>query len=270
MRRFLKKRPNLRSKRIKKTFKRKALRRAVARIARREISRAAEDKTTRTQSAGRLQNYPPAGTSFDSKNIIDTSVILRNIQHGTQQGNRIGNKIKLKRFLMRATLFTNPGYAKPVIVKMFIISDKLNPTNVTALNIMDACDNTQFQPGGTFFENGTTTSGMTGGFGDLQMDVNTDRFTVHKTRVFKVGGASSPTTTPAANNDFKIVQHFKVNLLKYMPKVVKYQDALTNSWYTRKVFIVFAVINADDVANNVTPTDMASISYCLNVKFEDA
>lgn len=266
MKRFIKRRKPLRQNRIKKSFKRKALRRSMAVVARREISRAAEKKMVRNQQSRRIGSYPPNYPNFDSRNIIDTSVVLRNIGVGTGTGARIGNKIKLKRFMMKAILWPNPGSTTPVFVKMWVISDKFNPTNVDVTQIEDSLDNSQFQPGGTFFENGSQTSGALGNLFDLQMDVNKDRFTVHHTRLFKIGVADGPGT--AGNNDFKLNHTFSVNLLKYMPKTVTYQDSMTTAWYTRKVFVVFLAMNYDESTINVG-ADVASLSHTLNVQFED-
>lgn len=266
MRKFIKRRKSLRNNRIKKTFKRKALRRAMAVVAKREIAKAAENKVLRGSLARKLGSYPPNYPLFDTRNIIDTSEVLRNLALGTGSGNRIGNKIKLKRYMMKFMLWPNSTSTTPVFVKMWVVSDKLNPTNVTASDIETAMDNTAFQPGGTFFENGNSTSGCLGNFQDLQMDVNRDRFTVHKTRVFKLSVAQQPGT--AGNNDFKLNHQFSVNVLKYHPKVIKYQDAITGSWYTRRVFIIFEVINYDDTAAGVG-SDAASLSHTANIQYED-
>lgn len=236
---------------------------AVANIARRVVSEMAEKKQIKT-SITNLGIVQAENANFDTQSVIDTSVVLRNLPLGNQSGTRIGQKIKLKRFMFKGTVYQRADVALPVYLKMWVVSDRFNPTNSSTGNIEDACRSGLSQPSSSWFDNGTSTQGMTGGLTDLTLDLEKNRWRVFKTRIFKLA-TSNP--TGYHNNDFKLAYHFKINLLKYSPKVIKYLDALTNTWFTRKVFVVFQPVTLDNVQD---PTRaLANLNYSINVDYED-
>jgi len=257
----------------KKPFKKRVYQRKpkvnaklVQKMVKREIARNIENKQVRNQLTQRIGSYPANFPNFSTRNVIDTSLLLRNIGQGSGQGQRIGNHIKLKNMTLNCTLFPSSTYTKPILVKMWIVSDRLNPCNATATDVTDSMDNTLSQPGGTFFENGNTTSGLLGNLFDLSMTTNKDRFRLFKTKIFKLGVNN---TAGFHNNDYKLTCRYKINLTKYMNKLVKYQDSLTTPWYNRRVFVIFSGIGVDDIA----PTfgqECATLSYTLDARYEDA
>lgn len=259
-----------RKKAIKKRVVRKPKRtinlKAVRTMVKREIASNIENKQVRLNVTNRIGSWPPNYVNFANRNIIDTSVILRNIGQGSGQGQRIGNHIKLKNMSFQMTLFPAPSYTKPVMVKMWVVSDRWNPSQSGVQDIEDSLNNSLSQPGATFFENGNTTSGLLGNLFDLSMPVNKDRFRLFKVKTFKLGVNN---LTGFHNNDYKLNFRYRLNLTKYMNKIVKYQDGLTGTWYNRKVFIIFSCVNPDDTSPGVA-TDTGSLSYTLEARYEDA
>lgn len=253
----------------KRTYKRRTLKakkgnvKLMSKIAQREISKAAENKNLKT-SITNIGIVQSENANYDTGSIIDTSTFLRSLANGTTSGTRIGERIKLKKLMLRGTLYPNINATKPVYLKMWVVSDRFNPTNSSAGNIEDACRGGLSQPSSSWFDNGASTQGMTGNLTDMTLDVNQRRFKVYKTRLFKLAVNN---LTSYHNNDFKLSYHVKINLLKYHNKIVRYFDALSNTWFTRKLFIVFQPVTLDNVAD---PTIvMANFSYSINAEYED-
>lgn len=249
------------SKARRASKKRLPMRKTIGKIVRREISRAAEDKHVRN-SSGSVLFTDPSTSNFRQGNIWDLSAPVNAITTGTGPGGRIGNKIKLKRFVLKFLMWPKAGFTRLCLVKMWIISDRFNPNNSTPFNIQDAVQST-----GVFFENGNTTSGFVSSLTDMLFPVNSDRFKVHKTKTFKVGYASGP-TSGSGNNDFKVMHRVSVNVLKYMPKNFKYQDGESTTTYQRRVFVLFQVVPSDNT--QFLPTDdPVYIQRTYDVKYED-
>lgn len=236
---------------------------AVMRIAKRVVSMEAEKKDIRSS----LTNIVPVqaeNANFDAQSVIDTSVVLRNIPNGNTNGSRIGERIKLSRFMLHGTVYSRTDVAIPVYLKMWVVSDRFNPNNSSTGNIEDACRSGLSQPSSSWFANGNSTSGMTGSLSDLNLDLDRNRWRVFKTRLFKIGTNNS---TGYHNNDFKLSQRFSIDLMKYHPKLIRYLDALSNTWFTRKVFIVFQPLTLDNVQD---PTrGLVNVSYAINVRYTD-
>lgn len=235
----------------------------LTKIAKKEVSKLIEKKDIRT-TPNILAIVQAESPNFDSQSVIDTSTVLRNIPNGTTSGTRIGSRIKLTRFMLNGVLYQKPDITQPIYLKMWVVSDRFRPENADNGTIEDACKSGLSQPSSSWFANGSGTSGMFGNMQDLNLDVS-ERFKVHKTRVFKIA-TSNPTSYH--NNDFKLTQRFSINLLKYSPKRVRYLDALSNTWFTRKVFVVFAPVTMDNIAD---PTKgFVNLHYSINVQYQDA
>lgn len=253
-----------RARRMRKAKGKKGLgKKAVMKIAKKVVSMETEKKDIR----GTLTNIAPVqaeNANFDTQSVIDTSVVLRNIPNGNTNGARIGERIKLTRFMLHGTVYNKSDVALPVYLKMWVISDRFNPTNGNTGNIEDACRSGLSQPSSSWFANGSSTSGMTGTLNDLNLDLDRNRWRLFKTKLFKI---STSNPTGYHNNDFKLSQRFSIDLLKYHPKIVRYMDALSNTWFTRKVYIVFQPVTLDNIQD---PTrGLVNVSYAINVRYTD-
>lgn len=193
------------------------------------------------------------------------------VVQGTGQGTRIGNKITLKKLIFRGTIQPNAQQSvineqpRPMHVKMVIFYDREDPNAVPL-------------PGSTFFQDGSSSTGFTTNSTDFLRSINTDRFRVLKTKVFKLGYSNyAGTTTNApnqgvnqawANNDFKFSCPFSMDLAKYYPKMVKFNDNLSDPM-TRGLFCLFFCAYADgQQMSNVTVP--AHVNYIQDVRFTDA
>jgi len=146
------------------------------------------------------------------------------IAQGVSQDERVGNRIKIHRAVIRGTLHPQPYNVttninpQPTLVQMIVFWDKEN-TNVTP------------NPFGTnFFQLGSTSEGFQNHIVDTWLPINTDKWSVVYRRTFKVGTSASEGTgivvgaQAFANNDFKFNCNFTVDLTKHLVKNVKFND----------------------------------------------
>lgn len=189
------------------------------------------------------------------------------IQQGVGVNSRVGNKIKTKYLMMKGSIVplpyqavTNLGPA-PVMVRMVIMYDRTNPTQ-------------EPQPATNMFQQSGANTGFFNDLTDLWRPYNTDRYRILTTRTFKLGYASNagtgaqPGFQNLANNDFKMVANFKINLTKYYPKHVKFDENATEPT-TRGLWCLFYYVAA---SGNPIPADqaMVNVQWMVNYQYEDA
>lgn len=242
----------------------------------REVHRLTPDMEVRGSSTKALYSFPGVahGTppnSWTLNNIFDVSDIYSGISQGTGEGNRIGNVIRPRKMSFSFLLLPNQATQNsPINVRMWILTFKFDPNNAVAADIWGSMQNWNASGGlnRSFFDDGSTTSGMDGTLTDLMKPVNTDAWTVHKCKTYKVGHSSTPVASASVsgNNDYKLNVRKTVNLLPYIPKRITYNDANTNS-LNKKVFIVFECLKADGLGNDVT-SKMCDIFYNYHFKYE--
>jgi len=158
---------------------------------------------------------------------------LFNLENGLGEGNRIGNDIKLKRWIIK-------GIIQPVRTA----TDVLVNSNVGYVDVYfgKLMKNTT-QVANTLsrlYQNGNTATTPACKSTDMLNPLNKDTYKVYYHRRFKMGAASDPDTysgtaaTAAehpASNDFKLSQTFGFDVCKYIlkNKQLKYDDGLTTA-----------------------------------------
>lgn len=262
-------------KRVKRSFKRKSAKRrgkrtSIKKLIRREIGLRTENKCSQYYNYN-VRLYASGNASFPTDNIfplgVDPTSLV--IPPGTGQGNRLGNEISTKKLVFKGTLTPLPydstfnAAPQPVQVKMWIFYDKTDP--VALPNPPAASD---------FFQNGNGSKGFQNDLVDMWSPVNTDRYRVFKSKVFKLGAAmnsgsgGNPALQNSANNDFKYNCNFSINLTKYYTKRVKFNDGSTVPT-TRGLFCMFAYANATGLPVTVSQYTVG-LQYMLDYTFEDA
>jgi len=158
---------------------------------------------------------------------------------------------------------TNPS-PQPLEIEVFICSMKQCsgelPTATDVANL---------------FQLNATATAPSGQLTDLTQDVNTDVFHCYKRLKFKLGYSSSSGTGANAgnqsfnNNDFKLNIIRSLNLMKYCPKTVTYNDSAV----TPTSRCLFAMIN---VVPSVGGTAFSSAVFpcrldsTISINYEDA
>lgn len=188
------------------------------------------------------------------------------IDQGTGAGNRIGNKIKLKKVKLGLIIYplpynvsTNPT-PQPVEIRMWLLYDKENPLIVPSLDA-------------SFCQLGNSAQALTSQLNDMVAPVNTDRWRVMMSRTFKVGfanfeGSGVSTAQPYfQNNDFKLNIKRTYDITDHLIKNVQYNDNSSDPM-TRGLFAVFEAVNADGTTTAAT-SQMVQMSYTLDCHYED-
>lgn len=259
----------------KRTFKRKVARKGVKRptikkMIRREIARNVENKTIQSFNYGKVL-YSSANANFPD-NVIELGPGANmSISQGASQQARIGNRIKTKKLTFKGTLVptqynaTTNANPRPAQVKMVIFYDRTDPTALPAVST-------------NFFQDGSTTKGFQNDLVDMFAPYNTDRYRILTTRSFKLGAAlyegtaTSATLHPDnqyfANNDFKYNGNFNIDLTKYYPQIVKFDDNNTTPT-TRGLFCLFYICYADGTTVNAA-YEPVGVQYVQNYVYEDA
>lgn len=240
---------------------------------RREIDKLMETKQvaytwSQIGSAG-LANYSTGAGVWGVYNITpffpNTSYL--SIAQGTGQGSRVGNTIRTHSLIYSGVIYPNQYNATynptpiPQEVMFLLLSRK--DTGDTLLTTLSA-----------LYQVGSSTANPDGTVLDIVRDFNYDLYNIHYKRVFKIGAAENVGTGAVpgfqnyASNDFAYNRKFKMNLTKYIDRIVKFNDG-TNTQVGAKNFIfgVWMTCDADGTGSTHQPTCVTSQ---LVYKFKDA
>jgi len=203
----------------------------------------------------------------------DLSTVFQGIVAGPEDGQRIGDTIKVKHLSLKgfinldSTKANNDTFSKnPVLVKMFVgrrVDTNLNP-------------NTYATTGSTGFDdlflNGPTTINPSNLPSDMYRMINKNIYRIYATRYFKIG-TSAPSNTPSTsaqwNNDFSFSRNFSINLnknihtVKYSPDGTVSPNAAFYCWF----LVSFANGSSMNSVDNDLPLEW---HYDLNCVYEDA
>jgi len=191
------------------------------------------------------------------------------ISQGSGVDQRLGNKVKIHKAMFRGYFspavydaLVNPA-PQPMFVKMYFLTDKTAPTSATNPSA-----------GGTgFYRQGATTSDMNGAQMDPVKEINTERFTVYGTRIFKVGwetfasgSGQAPTKGLYANNDFSMGPRFEIDVTKWMPKHIVWNDTSV----TPTSRLLYCVLEATGVVDaNAGPATTTNVCGAIHLTYTD-
>lgn len=239
--------------RVKRTkAQRRKLRRPATKLyVQRAIARESENKVASIESQATAGTEAPTNA-----NVLNFSPILA---AGTSSATRIGNQIKLKKYVVRITLTANyarttnsPTYCRVVFFRML---DYLTAPTTGDLAYM-------LQSGAT--SNGwNAAAGGSEGLINLNQSWNTDKIKVFGVRTcclwnpMPAGTAGSATFwNNAQNGNYRISANFKIDLSKKMRKNLKFNDAVSNYAVNEGVYCL--VLTAQANGNAWITTDYAN------------
>jgi len=184
---------------------------------------------------------------------------------GTQKSQRVGNEVMVKSGYIRGHVnilqynaTTNP-LAQPVYVKMWIVSCKTINTN--------AFSSTPFNE---FFDILNSSAAFQANQLDIIWGVNKDQYTLHATKLIKVGvgyGAGTPNPPALAYYDnSSMTGSFYFNFGKHLKKL-KYDDS-DSIPTNRNLFFVIQAVNCDGSTGS-TSYSPAEFHYSTEVHYED-
>lgn len=205
---------------------------------------------------------PNAATSGVPKSLNLVPILTQ----GTTNSQRIGNKISIRRAVVKGhinMLPYNPSdniTPAPVLVKMWLLKSK--SINTTQLSLTPAAND--------FFEVNSGTLGFQGNMLDLMLGVNTEFYTVYKTKTIRVGAGGNTNTFPSANvqafDNSPFTVPFTFPYTKHLKKSIMYNDNATQPT-NDNLFLVFQAVYANGASNAIHP---AELHHHIQVDYEDA
>lgn len=238
---------------------------AIKKVVKSEIIKMAETKNSNYSSSFAVLNYSSA--NWASINLIPISPYpgYLSILQGVEQGERVGNSIRIKKQNVKLVLYPQPYTAltniKPQPMEVIIWVFGIKNNDVIPPNLTD------------FFMDGNTSASPTGRLPDLIQDVNKDIYILYKKITRKlgysniIGSGNSVNDQYYANNDFKLNHIVNINTTKYLPTNVVWNDTSTIP-HTKGVFFAIQVIHADGTATG--PVDVPANAYMeINTYYTD-
>nr|WAE42398.1 MAG: capsid protein [Cressdnaviricota sp.] len=189
---------------------------------------------------------------------------LTNIGQGTGQGDRLGNKIHIKRVIVRAVMFPL-GYDPTLNVNPY-------PSEIRVICGTNRQTPQAALPVSQLYQNGDSYAAPAGDLRDIIAPINKDVIKLWKSKTFKVGNSLVGGTGYLAgqegytNNDFHLNQKFTWDLTKYCAKTVIWEDGATTP-LTPSCYMLFMLVNA--AGNASTNIVTASITYNIEIQYTD-
>jgi len=250
-------------------------------MVKKEISKNIENKITTnasTEQSVLTINYDSTSAKYIFDYISwspenDGNVL--ELEQGTAQNQRIGNTIKLKRWIVKGSVYYDPNAISTNQPEYFpqqqgyvdiYFGRQLNMANVIPSTLLDLYQNggTTFTPGGAILER--------------TYSINKEEYKIYWHKRYKIGTAS--TTGEWSNNDYKLNHEFGFDICKLVckNKILKYSDSsnvtedqLVNSL---TLFATFTMPNqnvkttyTEDTNFYYSPVKISATSYA---EYEDA
>jgi len=208
-------------------------------------------------------------TTMQVKSLTPGAGAAISLLQGTGQGDRIGNKVRVIKAMLRYTaavtaydVIFNP-IPQPMEFMIIIGYVKATPTVAPTAGQV-----------AVLFQNGNTTSSPTGDISDLIQPYNTDFWCIKKTIRHKLGNSVNEGTGSAAsrayyaNNDYKFNVVNSVNITNIYPKNLVFTDNSTGP-QNAALFMMVQAINANGTLVGTQPQPIL-FEYCIDLTYEDA
>lgn len=253
----------------------KKVSKTVKRYVKSAIHKQLENKKFTLEASSSLA-HPSNAVNFQAGNILQftpSSGINSDytIPQSLGQGGRVGNIINLRKAMFRYVMYplpynvtSNPN-PKNILVNIWIYSIK---RGIPASTVADAWNIFN----GTIFANGNSNNGTTNNLFDLVSIPNNEVIQTHYRRTVKLAPAAyysaGATTVNYNNNDYKYNIMGKINITKYLPKRIVFNDTDNNST-SKQVFCVITPYACD---GTTTPSTVfsAGMFYGIDIEYEDA
>jgi len=195
------------------------------------IARNVENKHTESKNfTGRVCTLVGSSLEWFMMNNWDTYQFT--IPQGVTENQRVGNQIKLKRWIIK-------GQIHPDSIFMTSLTTLMPNTNCGYIDIYFGRLTNNEEVNNllpNFLDNGSTSVAPTGAQNQIFKPVNKDAYKIYYHRRFKMSPSITSTTTGGTsggslvpNNDFSLVKTFGFDVCKYICKnaILKFDDANT-------------------------------------------
>jgi len=247
----------------RKSYRKKTVRRtsSLTKRVKKEISKLAEVKRASYSSSQFITGY---GYGTVQQNLGFVSGGLT-INQGTGQGDRIGNKIRIKSIVLHYSMcasaysVANPN-PEPWEVRMVFGKNRSLPQ--TAPPILN------------FFQQGDTSVAPTGQLQDIIKPINVDTQLVYKEKFHKLGysrmdgsgNAGGVASQYYSNNDYKLNAKGKVDLTKMFPTTVMWNDTSVQP-VTDSVYVSYICATGTGTTNG--SSQPLGMNFTVEVQYTD-
>lgn len=180
---------------------------------------------------------------------------LFSISQGTTQSQRIGNSVKLKRWIIKGQIMpvnlnTNLTTQQCYVTVYFGRRNDMNPITASLPSL---------------YNDGGSSVTPTGALMERLYPINKDVYKVYWKKTFKLGLSGLQTVNPQdmPNNDFSLVKTFGFDVCKYIckNKVIKYDDNSTDPTdpFVDSLTIWATIYNASSDISTTPPTATSSL-----------
>lgn len=185
------------------------------------------------------------------------------------QGGRIGNQVTIRKVMLNYVLVSrgydvnNNPFPAPVVVQMFLGRLKGCPGELPAVADFN-----------NLFQLGSSVLGPQGNLTDMVSSINKDYWDIQKGWSHKVGFSGYNGTGAIANlqyfnnNDFKLNVIKKLDITKYVQKVLKFNDG-NNTVQGKNLFLFYQALSANGSTNGSTVLP-CNINFWIDIQYEDA
>jgi len=245
-----------------------ALRAELDKMINRKVTKSEELKTAFFQSTINVGGYNYTNFSTNMvRSITPASSNAVSIAQGTGQGDRIGNKIHIKKAYLKLASWVMPYQAitnptpTPLMVRLWIFTIKNTIGLPTTLPI--------------FFQAGDSSISPIGNILDYNYQVNSDVYTLYKTVDFKLG-YSAFVASPGgiggngyySNNDFNMCDLRTIDVTPWITKTIDFNDTTTIP-FSKSLFFWVEAVCADGTTQS-SGTYGAQINYQVILEYTDA
>lgn len=225
-------------------------------------------ETKRAIHGATITPYPVGHINFITQIIPITPYdAYLTINRGTNRSERVGNMISVKKLMFRFVFTMNErdvtsndatDVQRPYYVRLWLW--KLKPR--LPQNVNEAATVAQ----NTFFQWGTAADqGLLGNVNDLIQPINEEHVELLTTKTYKLARASYANQGLAGaaqteanlnmhwvNNDFQLSARGAMDVTKYVPKNIKFDDGSSSTSINRPLWVMCTLHCADGTAHNTT------------------
>jgi len=222
----------------------------VKRMIKREIARNVENKECNLEST--LITITQSISDSDLVSLCPT------IKQGVQQGERIGNKIRVKRFNVRVAInvYNQAAAFSPCYVDVFIFKQRPMQSYAGVMpNIMD-----------NFLQAGNTTVNYSGFVLDGLRDVNKDLFMLLYRKRLLMYNPLNGTSVQGSTSNINPCETLNIDLTKYIRKLWEFNDE-NNEVTNENIWIAIGSTQTDGA---IVTANIGRYAFMTNFEFEDA
>jgi len=265
----------------KRVYRKRAPKVSFAKRVNQIVSRNVENKTTNAYSVdGYILQWVTGSVKIWYHMPIAANCFT--MGQGTGENTRIGNQIKVKRWVLKGTVHPSQDANPSPTTTQYLRYTYQGYAMVYLIKRTDGSAIDTELPG--LYQNGSSAYAAAGTYLDHMLPINKDKYKVYATRKFKLGPAAPISSSSADkniylyNNDSKLVGDFGFDITRLVGKnaIIKYNDGTTTAQLPPALRGLEVVCVWSPPFGNVAAQTLASstsfykISCTCHVEYEDA